>query len=329
MGLDTASVKFLCAARSLGVDFTSTAMIGRQQFFPDPATLQRVFSILGVNHDPKEFLRENLYGERFFALLGAKDIASIDCSSYENASIIHDMNVPIPDDLRERFSAVYDGGTLEHVFNIPQAFKNCMEMVRIGGHFAQANVANNFMGHGFWQFSPELLFGAFSPGNGYQIEVVLLHEVIPGGAWYIVANPDEVRSRVELCNNSPTYILTVARRVARAAIFNPPPLQSDYVARWKGTANNPPQPASNPGGRDTRPRAVRGPIGWRRHLPLPVKRAMRAALDRAFDVYNEKLKRVIIRGFKRPYYKQVSEEDLLRGKLGLEAVPDQHGVPTR
>ena len=45
MGLDTSSVMFLCAARSMGVDFTDTAMIGRQSFWPDPAELRRVFDV--------------------------------------------------------------------------------------------------------------------------------------------------------------------------------------------------------------------------------------------------------------------------------------------
>jgi 2-polyprenyl-3-methyl-5-hydroxy-6-metoxy-1,4-benzoquinol methylase len=65
------------------------------------------------------------------------------------------MNLPISETLRQRYSVVYDGGKLEHVFNQPQALKNCMEMVRVGGYFLQTNTANKFMGHGFWQFSPE------------------------------------------------------------------------------------------------------------------------------------------------------------------------------
>lgn len=289
MSLDTASVMFLCAAKSRGVDFTRTAMIGRQSLCPDPATLRRVLSVLGVNHNAQEFLRENSYSERFFSLLGAKEITSIDYSSYENASVIHDMNAPVPDDLKERFSVVHDGGTIEHVFNIPQAFKNCMEMVEIGGHFIQVNVANNFLGHGFWQFSPELLFRALSPANGYQIEAVLLHEVVPGGAWYAVSDPDEVHSRVQLRNYVPTYILTIAKRIARAAIFDPPPLQSDYVVHWDGTQTLQ-QPA----------------VGWRRHLPVSIRQRLKAVLKHV---------PILADGFKKPYYRRISEDALLRGKL--------------
>ena len=161
---------FLCAAKSFGIDFSSTLMVGRQSFWPEPHALQRVFSTLGIDCDAKVFLRRHKYGEEFFSLLGAKQIESIDVSPYEQATIVHDMNLPLPRELHDRFTAVHDGGTIEHVFNIPQAFKNCMEMVRVGGHFLQVTVANNFTGHGFWQLSPETIFRIFSPQNGYKIK---------------------------------------------------------------------------------------------------------------------------------------------------------------
>ena len=56
-----------------------------------------------------------------------------------------------------------DSGSLEHVFNISQALRNCLEMVESGGHFISIGPANNAMGHGFYQFSPELYFRILSP----------------------------------------------------------------------------------------------------------------------------------------------------------------------
>ena len=311
MGIDTASAMFLCAAKSLGVDFTRTAMIGRQAFFPNAATLQRVLSILGIQQSAAEFLRESKYAEPFFSALGAQEIDSLDYSSYENASILHDMNLPIPTGLRQRFSVVYDGGTIEHVFNIPQAFRNCMEMVRVGGHFLQTNIANNYMGHGFWQFSPELIFRIFTAANGYQIEAVLLHEVVPGGAWYIVTDPDKIRSRVELCNCSPTYILTVAKRVACTEIFSHVPQQSDYATLWDKTARASLPPAE-PQKVKSAPRSAAPPIGFRRYHPGSVSRAVKVILKRLalldIDPY-------VKLGFDESYYRRLDEAALLRGQL--------------
>ena len=248
MGLDNASIKFACAAKSLGVDFSNSLMLGRQRLLPDASALQEVFAIHGINLRATEFLHANKYGEEFFSLLGAHEINSMDYSSYEGATILHDLNSPIPADLNQRFSVVYDGGTIEHIFNVPQALKNCMEMVQVGGHFLQVNIANNYMGHGFWQFSPELLFRVFSPANGYEVKIVLLHEVVSQRAWYVVSDPDQVHQRVTLCNSNPTYILTIAKRIAKCEIFSQPPLQSDYSAIWSRSdraSRKQPQPSSN------------------------------------------------------------------------------------
>jgi hypothetical protein len=123
MGLDGSLVKFLCCAKMLGADFSSVAMIGRQALYPDVGTLSRVFMTLGVDHSAELFLERAQYAEEFFSLLGTREIHSVDLSPYEGASILHDMNRPIPSELRERFTLVHDGGSLEHVFNIPQALR--------------------------------------------------------------------------------------------------------------------------------------------------------------------------------------------------------------
>jgi hypothetical protein len=282
----------------MGVDFASSAMIGRQSFAPDLPTLQRVLRVLGIDRDAAE-LKCQTYGEDFFTLLGAKSVESVDVSVYEQATILHDMNLAIPVELRERFTLVHDGGSIEHVFNIPQAFKNCMEMVRVGGHFTQVNVANNFSGHGFWQFSPELIFRMFTRDNGFQLEAVLMHEVTPGGAWYVVSDPDQLHRRVELCNDQPTYILTVARRIENVPIFTQSPQQSDYVSMWNATPGSSQTGAVN---------AVPAPV-WTRAIPPFVKRSLRSVV-RSVTRPPKKA-----RGFDRPGYRLISEEDLLRGKV--------------
>lgn len=299
MSLDTPSIQLLCAAKSMGVDFSKTAMIGRQSFWPGEDALRAVFATLGVDLDPVAFLRDNPFAENFFKLLGASEIVSVDVSDYEAAAVLHDMNTPIPDAMRERFSIVHDGGTLEHVFNVYQALKNCMEMVQLGGHFTQVNEANNYMGHGFWQFSPETIFRAFSAENGYKVEAVFLHENVPGGAWYLVSDPDDVRMRVELCNACPTYILTIAKRIAIKPVFARPPQQSDYVPQWGQMSG-----ALGPG----HSRYFAPSPAWWRFVPARVK-SMKYLLQRMLK------KDGIARGFNRSHYRRVNEGALLRAKL--------------
>ncbi|MDR1149764.1 MAG: class I SAM-dependent methyltransferase, partial [Spirochaetaceae bacterium] len=85
-----------------------------------------------------------------FKHFGAVTVDSIDYSDYEGASIVHDMNLPVPGHLKEKYDCVWDGGALEHVFNYPTAIKNCMDMVKIGGHLILETPCNNQCGHGFY-----------------------------------------------------------------------------------------------------------------------------------------------------------------------------------
>ena len=47
---------------------------------------------------------------------GARKVESIDNSTYEGATYIHDMNKVIPDKFHCSYDTVIDAGTLEHVF---------------------------------------------------------------------------------------------------------------------------------------------------------------------------------------------------------------------
>jgi hypothetical protein len=176
MGIINPSLQLLCCAKNIGVDFSQTMMVGRHNMLVPPDVTASILNTIGIPREQSIAILEGQFAEPLFALLGAKQVSSIDVSDYEQPTQIHDFNQPLPASLMKQFSVVFDGGTIEHVFNIPQAFKNCMEMVRIGGHFIQANMANNFMGHGFWQFCPELIYRIFSRENGFQIKTVLLHE---------------------------------------------------------------------------------------------------------------------------------------------------------
>jgi SAM-dependent methyltransferase len=269
MGIDTAGAQLLFAARALGADFTDSLMLGRQFFYPDPPALAQMFRWQGIERDAVQFLHEaGGWSEAFFRLLGATTVQSLDASSFEGASLIHDLNLPIDDSLRERFSLVFDGGTLEHVFQFPQALRNCMEMLREGGWLILYSPANNFMGHGFYQFSPELIYRALSRANGFETVAVLLQEAVRGGRWYTVADPDRVGKRVQMTNRLPTNICAIARRVARASIFQVPPAQSDYAAGWKRSEGQ--------SGGVYRPQ----PTGWWTRLRRFVEKYLPARLER-------------------------------------------------
>ena len=96
-------------------------------------------------------------------------VDSMDASDFEGATVVHDLNLPAPTTLVGRYTAVIDAGTVEHVFNVPEALRTAMSLVAHGGHLVLMAPCNNNPGHGFYQFTPELVFRSLSTSNGFAV----------------------------------------------------------------------------------------------------------------------------------------------------------------
>jgi SAM-dependent methyltransferase len=209
VGIDTHTVAFLKMARAQGVNFSRTLTIGRQTAY-------------GACHSADELLQE----------LGATELDSLDASDYEGATIVHDLNTPFFSE--SLYTVVFDGGSLEHVFNFPQALANCLNLVEVGGHFVAAMPANNQLGHGFYQFSPELLWRCLSPDSGFRVEAMFLLEKRPLRArWYQALDPAIV-GRAQLQTRHAVEMFVISRRESNIEPLRVAPQQSDYVALWAG-----------------------------------------------------------------------------------------------
>jgi len=238
MAIERNCATLMLKARREGVTFGRSLMLGHQGLGLNRAgyeTFQRLSGAAIETLTPA-------YADGLFRSLGASQVDVMDFSDYEGANLLHDLNQPIPDVHRAAFDVVVDGGTLEHVFNFPVAIRNCMEMVRPGGRFFSATIPNNWCGHGFYQFSPELFYRVLSPENGFEITRMILHMVGPYGGWYEVTDPNTIRSRVELVTFAPMQLLVMAKRTAVKPIFAAPPQQSDYTPRWQPTKPGDPAP---------------------------------------------------------------------------------------
>ena len=150
MGLDVHGLKFLryvTKSNPLG----RTVKIGRQGIYITE------FSAKTALEETGPFTKPDYAEDILRKYFGASSFESLDNSGYEGASLIHDMNAVIPDDWIEAFETIIDGGCLEHVYQINQALANCSSLCKPGGQIIHILPANNYCGHGFWQFSPELL----------------------------------------------------------------------------------------------------------------------------------------------------------------------------
>lgn len=237
MGITKHDTVFLFHAKKSGVDFKSTAMLGRQVLYAAHADIDACIS----RHDfaTKKLTQvqfKDQYAEPLFEILGASNIDSIDYSNYEGANIIVDLNKPDPPaDLNQRFTCIIDGGTIEHIFNFPVAVKTCMDSLKVGGYFLGITPANNQMGHGFYQFSPELMFRVFSEENGFRMKQLLISVDAVGDEvqeWYEVPDPKTLKSRVMLVNDRPITMRYIAEKIAHRDVFEITPQQSDYTATW-------------------------------------------------------------------------------------------------
>lgn len=248
MGVDGQGVGFLLLARALGVDFTSTVTIGRQAWTANQAEYERALAVFrrGLDAGPVAsggpswrpgpdldglVVRRGRFAEPFLERLGAHGVDSVDASDFEGATIIHDLNEPLPDEHGGRFTAVLDGGALEHVFDVPSAIDNLMRLVAPGGHLLSIAPCNDQVGHGFYQFSPELYFRTLCRENGFEVRLVLMHVGGARSRWFRVADPAATGRRLETGTSGAADLYVLARRVGDAGL-NVVPQQSDYAQVW-------------------------------------------------------------------------------------------------
>ncbi len=270
MAFEIHGVRFLLEAARDGVSFEDTLTLGRTALGVRRRQLEAAFrrARLPLAAGEAQRLLDGPYADAFLRRLGAARIASIDGSDYEGATIVHDLNRAASADLKGRYSAVIDGGTLEHVFNVPVALASCMRLLRVGGRFFAMTPCNNYMGHGFYQFSPELFWRVFGEPNGFVVERMFVCELAPTAPWYAVADPAAIGARVTLRNRRETQLLVQARKCRDVPPGALTVQQSDYVALWEhGGSTGPPRP--------TGVRRIAAGI-----LPEPVKAVLRPLLAR-------------------------------------------------
>jgi hypothetical protein len=221
MGIGYHELQFLRFA-STQRQFGRVATIGRQRLFLEE---KEVCSLMGLgggyNH---ETYCEGLLLQHF----GATCVESWDYSDYEQATHIVDMNQPL-NAQGETYDTVIDAGTVEHIYNAPQALLNVSELCSEGGQIIHMSPANNFCGHGFWQLSPELFFSLYSEFNGYSDTRVFLASEYRTDIWYEVGRPQNGQ-RANVISFMPVFVLCRTVKVRKCCQLSVQ--QSDYVHMW-------------------------------------------------------------------------------------------------
>lgn len=237
MGLDIQSLRLVLIARRFGAAFDRVVTLGRQDLLltaPQIMATCRQFGVPMQEHEAVAIANtDDRFSEPLFHKLGASKVDSIDASDFEGATIVHDLNRPVPDALRGKYELVIDGGTLEHVFDFPTALRGCLELPKLGGHFVMLSPANNQMGHGLYQFSPDLFYRVLSEENGYELLSLFLIPGFSEGKWFTIRDPAVVGERIgQNSGMAELSIGAIAKRTKLVPLFSTPPQQSDYAQEW-------------------------------------------------------------------------------------------------
>jgi len=239
MGIDVTSIDYLMFHKDRVKG--RTLQLGRQgmhtargdDYFYGLVTFKKY----DTETDYNEIYKSVPHSDAFFHYLGAEIVESIDYSPFEGATYIHDLNDPVPPELENKFDFIFDGGTIEHIFDVKMTMQNIKRMLKVGGTFMSVNMCNGHIGHGFYQFSPEFYRTVFSRENGFNILSVKLAEIHPLPKFIDVPEPNKGNRQVITAGSTPLYICVTAEKFAD--VDNKTNLQqSDYIAQWNGMPLN-------------------------------------------------------------------------------------------
>lgn len=207
--------------------------IGRQGIHINSTTFDYFLEKNNLSHLKNRYHYGN-FCENFFIDIGFEKVDSIDNSSYEDASIIHNMNNPIPPQYYNKYDYILDGGTIEHIFNTPQVCENIINLLNIDGIFVSITPNNNFSGHGIYQFSPEFYLSAFSKKYGMEVQELYLAKVGSGyETWINVNNFNQNgcgRNVSKFDSNDCVYIIAIIQKKSddRLSLITNSPNQFSY-----------------------------------------------------------------------------------------------------
>lgn len=167
-----------------------------------------------------------------FKSLGFDSVESIDFDDYEKPTYTHDFNYPIPESFHEKYDAIYDGGTTEHIFNFPEALRNIYKILKVGGIIMHASPSNDYVDHGFYAFSPTVFYDYYR-ANGFEIIKSCIFEVKPKINKCVVYEyaPEKADCFIPYSGFGELLVWFVARKID-SSTCGVIPQQHMYVQMW-------------------------------------------------------------------------------------------------
>ena len=172
---------------------------------------EKIINWHGRSHDLNKIYDTYSLFEQLECELFISDIAEI-----RGGEIILDLNLPLTHD--SKYNIVYDGGTLEHCFNIGQAIQNMASLVKVNGHIVHINPMN-MINHGFYNLNPTF-YSDFYRQNGH--EIISMRALVKGR----LSNELDPLLRLENIQEAATIVCVAQKKHDEDFIY---PTQAKYL----------------------------------------------------------------------------------------------------
>ena len=228
MGIGYVGARYMCLTkRDYDVNYEKTLTLARQDYNMNDTDLYKLYKEFGSSII-KRRTPSDKYVEKLLKAFGAANVDSIDASDFEGANIIHDLNKPVDVSMHNKYDCIIDIGTSEHVFNYPVLIKSVMDMLKIGGTFISIVPANQFNGHGFYQFSAALFIELFNMENNFKLLDISFAKL---NKLYKLTDLDDSK-RLEIYSIRPIDICVTARKIGETENIELKLQQADYQNKW-------------------------------------------------------------------------------------------------
>jgi hypothetical protein len=165
MALNAFLLELICKAAEQLPRPCRMLSLGYPDMFVDDAQLARILGPAAANVQYREDTASILQWHQLqgkiarlpetrsvFQSIGI-ETSFVDIVASRGFETVLDLNQPAPPELLGRYDIVYDGGTMEHCFNVGQVMRNVLGFARKGGFIIHANPMNMY-NHGFFNFNP-------------------------------------------------------------------------------------------------------------------------------------------------------------------------------
>lgn len=170
--------------------------------------------------------------------LGFDSVWTMDYSSFEGADFVWDLNNPsVPTEHCERYDFIFDTGTLEHVFHLPNALEAIFNMLKPGGTFFFNQPGWWRLNHGFRCNSPKLFYEYFL-SNKWLINSFAVYTYFslygPYQKWEL--SEEEIRSFEMDIRGCYCAVMGSATKISEST-SSIIPIENNYLNEWEIEGN--------------------------------------------------------------------------------------------